>query len=79
MPVQSAFINWAQEPDVYLEQILGERSRRLNPLRDFADHGILMSAGSDGPCTEPDPIQWIHKACNHSNPQQSLSLDKTLL
>lgn len=78
LPVQSAFINWPQEPDAYLEEILGERSARLNPLRDFADRGIVLSAGSDGPCTDPDPIQWIHRACNHSQPEQSLSLYEAL-
>ena len=79
MPVQSAFIGWPQEPDAYLETLLGkERAERLNPLRDFADNGIIMSAGSDAPCTEPDPIRWIHNACNHSNPAQSLSVYEAL-
>lgn len=35
LPVQSAFIDWPQEPDEYLADILGERSRRLNPLQDI--------------------------------------------
>lgn len=78
LPVQSAFINWAQEPDSYLDSILGERSARLNPLRDFFDRGIVISAGSDGPCTDPDPIRWIYKACNHSVPEQSLSVFEAL-
>ena len=34
MPVQSAFIGWKQEPDSYLEELLGtERTSRLNPIR----------------------------------------------
>lgn len=78
LPVQSAFINWAQEPDEYLESILGERGSRLNPLRDLVDRGIVVSAGSDGPCTDPDPIRWIYKACNHSVPEQSLSVFEAL-
>lgn len=78
IPVQSAFINWPQEPDAYLEKILGERNGRLNPLRTFWDRGILLSAGSDAPCTEPDPIQWIHRACNHSVEEQSLSVQEAL-
>lgn len=78
LPVQSAFINWAQEPDEYLEEILGERSSRLNPLRDFNNRGILLSAGSDGPCTTPDPIQWIHRACNHSVSEQALTIQEAL-
>ena len=78
LPVQSAFIDWPQEPDSYLGSILGERSSRLNPLRDFMDRGIVISAGSDGPCTDPDPINWIYKACNHSVPEQSLSVHEAL-
>lgn len=78
LPVQSAFINWPQEPDEYLEKILGERSGRLNPLRSFADNNIVLSAGSDAPCTDPDPIMWIYKACNHSVPSQSLSVYEAL-
>ena len=60
MPVQSAFINWKQEPDEYLESIMGkERTERLNPLRTFNENGIVVSCGSDAPCTSPDPIVWI--------------------
>lgn len=78
LPVQSAFINWPQEPDCFLEKILGERVKELNPLQNFQSRNILISAGSDGPCTEPNPILWIHNACNHSIPEQSLSLDEAL-
>lgn len=79
LAVQSAFIDWPQEPEVYLEKILGaERNARLNPLRTFVDRGIVIAAGSDGPCTDPDPIAWIHKACNHSVPEQSLTVQEAL-
>ena len=78
LPVQSAFINWAQEPDAYLEEILGDRAAKLNPLATFVDHDILLCAGSDGPCTDPDPIQWMHKACNHSIAGQSLTVQQAL-
>ena len=79
MPVQSAFIGWKQEPDSYLEQILGaERTSRLNPIKKFADKGIVVSLGSDAPCTDPDPIQWIHRAVNHSNPDERISVRQAL-
>lgn len=79
MPVQSAFIGWRQEPDSYLEEILGaERTSRLNPIKTFADNGIVVSLGSDAPCTDPDPIQWIHKAVNHSNPAERISVRQAL-
>ena len=79
MPIQSAFIGWKQEPDSYLEDILGaERTAKLNPIRTFADNGIVVSLGSDAPCTDPDPIQWIHRAVNHSNPQERITVKQAL-
>jgi predicted amidohydrolase YtcJ len=79
MQVQSAFINWKQEPDEYLAQIMGkERADRLNPLRNFWDHNIVLSAGSDAPCTDPDPISWIDHAVNHSNPEQALTVEEAV-
>lgn len=79
MPVQSAFIGWKQEPDSYLEEILGtERTSRLNPIKTFADNSIVVSLGSDAPCTDPDPIQWIHRAVNHSNPSERISVQQAL-
>lgn len=79
MPVQTAFINWPQEPDYYEEMILGKvRASRLNPIKDFFDNGIVVSAGSDAPCTDPDPILWIDKAINHTNPSQAISIQQAL-
>ena len=76
LAVQPAFNDWPQEPDEYLSEILGERSKQLNPLKTFHDYGILLSAGSDSPCTEPNPIEWLHKACNHGD--QSLTIQEAL-
>ena len=79
MPVQSAFIGWKQEPDSYLEELLGtERAAKLNPIRTFADNSIMVSFGSDAPCTDPAPIQWIHKAVNHSNPSERITVRQAL-
>lgn len=79
MPVQSAFINWKQEPDAYLGQILGEdRLLRLNPIRTFLDNNIMVSFGSDGPCTDPDPIVWMDKAVNNSNRKEAVSVQDAL-
>lgn len=78
-PMQSAFINWPQEPDSYLTAIMGaERDARLNPLRTIWDRGIVISAGSDAPCTDPDPIMWMARACNHPTPGESLSIQEAL-
>lgn len=78
MPMQSAFIDWKQEPDAYLETILGERVKKLNPLRTIWDKGIVISAGSDAPCTDPNPINWMYRAVNHSVPEQSLTIKEAL-
>lgn len=79
MPVQSSFINWKQEPDSYLESILGKnRLDRLNPLKTFCDNNIVVSFGSDAPCTSPDPIVWIDKAVNNPNKEQALCVKEAL-
>lgn len=74
MPVQSAFIHWKQEPDSYLESILGaERTGRLNPIYTFLTNGIMVSFGSDAPCTTPDPIVWMDRAVNNPNREEAVS------
>ena len=79
LPMQIAFDNWRQEPPEYTEALLGkERNTALNPVRSFDELGCVVSFGSDAPCTSPDPIVWLHKAVNHSNPQQAVSIRKAL-
>ena len=79
MPVQSAFINWKQEPDEYLESILGqERCSWLNPIRTFCDSGIVVSFSSDAPCTTPDPVVWMDKAVNNPNRDEAISVQDAL-
>ncbi len=79
IPMQIAFDNWKQEPQEYTESILGkERNGRLNPVKDFMDRGCIVSFGSDAPCTAPDPIVWLYKAVNHSNPKQSVDIREAL-
>ncbi len=79
LPVQSAFIEWKQEPDEYLESIMGkERCSRLNPIKTFLNRGIVVSFGSDAPCTSPDPIAWINKAVNHANHEEAVTVQDAL-
>ncbi len=78
-PMQTSFIGWPQEPDEYLAAVLGEaRADKLNPLRTYMDAGIVLSAGSDAPCTDPDPLLWMHRACNHTNASERLSIQEAL-
>jgi hypothetical protein len=79
MPVQSAFINWKQEPDEYLESIMGaERCARLNPIQTFRDNGIIVSFGSDAPCTTPDPVVWMDRAVNNPNKAEAVTIQDAL-
>ncbi len=79
LPMQSAFINWKQESDEYLESILGtDRCNRLNPIKTFMDNKLIVSFGSDAPCTSPDPIVWIDKAVNNSNSNEAISVQDAL-
>jgi hypothetical protein len=79
MPVQSAFINWKQEPDEYLESLMGqERASHLNPIKTFTDNGIVVSLGSDAPCTSPNPIVWIDRCVNNPNETERVSVHQAL-
>ena len=79
LPMQVAFDNWPQEPAEYIEEILGkERASGLNPARTFTDLGCVVSFSSDGPCTAPDPIVWLDKAVNYSNPELRMTIREAL-
>lgn len=70
---QPVFLYWKHEPAEYLERILGDRANEMIPLKSMIDKGIIVSAGSDAPCTIPDPISSIHFCCNHPNREQSVN------
>jgi predicted amidohydrolase YtcJ len=66
LPMQTACVDFPLEPGWYLNDILGKRAAKLNPIRTFLNNNITLSLGSDSPVTIPDPIMWIHGACNLS-------------
>jgi predicted amidohydrolase YtcJ len=76
--LQPAFLQWTQEPLSYIESIMGKRAYGISPLRTMTDMGIVMSGGSDAPCTVPDPIDGIWAACNHYVAGQSLTIQEAL-
>ncbi len=78
IPLQPAFFMWDLEPHEFLKGILGDRTEKLSPLRRMTDMGIVISGGSDAPCTLPDPLFGIHAACNHPIPEQSLDIREAL-
>lgn len=79
LPMQIAFDNWKQEPAEYTDSILGqERNHRLNPVNTLLKKGCMISFGSDGPCTAPNPMVWLYKAVNHSNPNEAIDIKQAL-
>ncbi len=78
IPLQPAFLMWNLEPLAFLERILGDRAQDISPLRKMTDMGLVLSGGSDAPCTLPDPLFGIYAACNHYNPEQSVTIAEAL-
>ena len=76
--MQPVFTDWPLDPPWHVVGILGKRVERLLPLRTTLQMGIRQSMGSDAPCTRPDPIKWIHNACNHPVSEQSVSVYEAL-
>jgi predicted amidohydrolase YtcJ len=64
--------------DFIREKLSDERFARINPLRTITDMGIKVCFNSDAPASEPNPIGWIHDACNNKNPEQSVSVYEAL-
>ncbi len=75
---QPGFLEFPLEPAQYLEEILGDRARQSLPFKKIIKMGINLSGGSDGPVTKPNPIEGIYGACNHYDPQQSVSITEAL-
>lgn len=78
LAVQPNFLDWHEEPMEYLEKILGKRAEKILPFKNMLNAGLMLSGGSDAPCTVPDPIMSIHNTCNHPNPSQSLTVMEAL-
>ena len=76
--LQPSFLVSPLEPSSYLRDILGDRALKSSPLRRMLDMGIRVSGGSDAPVEAPNPIEGIFGACNHTNPQQSVSVQEAL-
>ncbi|MDC7279555.1 amidohydrolase family protein [Butyrivibrio fibrisolvens] len=59
----------------FVEGILSEdRAKGINPLKTITDMGIKVCFNSDAPASDPNPIMWIHDACNNANPEESVSI-----
>lgn len=62
----------------FFEEILSDRVKGINPLRTLTDLGIKVCFNSDAPASDPNPIMWIHDACNNKNPDESVSVYEAL-
>ncbi len=63
----------------YVKEILSEdRAKGINPLKRINDMGIKVCFNSDAPASDPNPVMWIHDACNNKNPEQSVSVYEAL-
>ncbi len=65
--------------DEFIKGTIGEnRVKGINPLKKFTDAGIKICFNSDAPAMDPNPIAWIHDACNNYNSDQSVSVYEAL-
>lgn len=65
--------------DEFVEGMLGkERFNLVNPLKTMTEAGIKVCFNSDAPATDPNPIMWIHDACNNKNADESVSVYEAL-
>ena len=63
----------------FVKVMLAEnRFSHINPLRSITDMGIKVCFNSDAPASDPNPIMWIHDACNNKNPKESVSVYEAL-
>jgi predicted amidohydrolase YtcJ len=77
--IQPAFdYYWGGPEGLYSKRLGSERAMKCNPFKTLLDLGIPLAAGSDSPVTPIDPLLGIHALVNHSNPEESLSLNSAL-
>jgi predicted amidohydrolase YtcJ len=76
---QPALNEWALEPSDYLMNILGGRAKRLNPLATMRRMGLRVAAGSDAPCTLPNPLVGMRAACLHPDANERLTVGEALI
>ena len=60
--------------DFVKEMLSDDRFAKINPLKSINDLGIKVCFNSDAPASDPNPIMWIHDACNNRNPEESVSV-----
>ena len=75
---QPYFLDWNLEPYEYYQRILGSRALDLAAYKKELAMGIHIGAGSDGPVSNPEPIQSIHKLLNQNDPSKNVTIEQAL-
>ncbi|MGM0601008.1 MAG: amidohydrolase [Candidatus Rifleibacteriota bacterium] len=70
---------WGGKGRLYEQRLGYDRARDCNPFKTILDLGITVACGSDSPVTPIDPIKGIHALVNHSNPDEAIDLNSSLL
>lgn len=73
--VRPSLLSHVKGVDDFIRGMLSETQYNfINPLKTMNDMGIRLCFNSDAPASDPDPIKWIHDACNNPNPEESVSV-----
>ncbi|MCR4567557.1 MAG: amidohydrolase family protein [Pseudobutyrivibrio sp.] len=77
--VKPSMLSHLEGIDEFAKNMLSEeRVKNINPLRKIKDMGIRICFNSDAPASDPNPILWIHDACNNKNSEQSVNVKEAL-
>lgn len=77
--VKPSMLSHIDGVDEFIKNVLSEeRFKRINPIKTITDMGIKVCFNSDAPASDPNPIMWIHDACNNRNPEESVSVYEAL-
>ncbi|SEA23284.1 hypothetical protein SAMN02910384_01125 [Pseudobutyrivibrio sp. ACV-2] len=77
--VQPSLLSHVEGVDEFFASLISkERVKGINPIKKIREKGIAVCFNSDAPASDPDPIMWIHDACNNKNPDQSVSVYEAL-
>lgn len=78
LAMQPSFNHYWPHTVGYPEVVGAERALQLDPVRSALEAGLQVAFGSDSPVTPMRPLQWLHAAVNHSNPDQRIGAAQAL-
>jgi predicted amidohydrolase YtcJ len=78
LAMQPSFNHYWPHTAGYPQVIGPARAQQLDPIRSALAAGLEVAFGSDSPVTPMRPLQWMHAAANHSNPDQRISVAQAL-